>query len=67
MHRFLLSLPSLFPFLLCTSGCSYFNLFPYDFLETKSIYEYPYWELPKVKPGEETDQAIMLIGGQILS
>ena len=46
-------------------SCSFFNLFPYDFLETKKVYEYPYWELPTVKPGEERDQAIMLIGGAI--
>jgi len=51
-------------FLPFTKCCSFFNLFSYDYLETMKDFEYPYWNLPSVKPGEAIDEAIMLIGGK---
>ena len=33
---------------------------------TKYPDEFPYWELPHVKPNQAKDQAIMLIGGILI-
>ena len=48
-------------------ACSYFSLFPYDYLEVKETYIYPYWNLPNVPLGQAKDEAVMLIGGLSLS
>lgn len=46
---------------------SYFSVFPYDYMSKEIKYDYELWDPPVLAPEDATNEAIMLIGGEMLT